>query len=68
MAGLSLIFAGLPLLWKGRRYGHLAQADQARYLSAWQVSPLGAFVHFHRSLVVLTFLDHPLVREQLEAP
>lgn len=66
MAGLSHLFEGLPLLWKARRFSQLGKSEQVRYTAVWQASPLGFFVHFHRSLVALTFLDHPLVREHLE--
>ena len=65
--GLGLLFEGLPLLWKGRRYSLLHKNEQARYLALWQASPLAPFIDFHQSLVALTFLDHPLVRQQLEA-
>lgn len=63
---LGWVFECLPLLWKGRCFGRLPVQAQERYLGAWQSSPLAAFIELHRSMVVLTYLDHPTVRAHLE--
>jgi hypothetical protein len=66
LSALGLVFQILPCFWKGRFYDSLEPSEQASYLSVWERSPLAVFVHLHRSLVVLTFLDHPQVKGALD--
>lgn len=59
----------LALLRYGRLYVGLESSTQAQYMRSWSDSPLGAmrdFIKLIRSTVLLQYLDHPLVRAELE--
>jgi hypothetical protein len=59
----------LALLRYGRPYVGLDPSTQAQYMRSWSDSPLGSmrdFIKLIRSTVLLQYLDHPLVRAELE--
>lgn len=68
--GLALhIFNYLSCLGFGLPFTAIDQEKQATYVRFWSRSPIGLmrdFIKLIRSCVLLSYLDHPLVLQELE--
>jgi len=62
-------FQGLPLAYRGRPYTALRPAVQQKIVRGWSMSRLAPkrdFVKLIRTCTLFYYLDHSLVRAQLE--
>lgn len=65
MALLQILFSTVLTLSGAR-----SQAEQQRVITHWERCgvPFQAFIRLYRSLTLLAYMEHPLIREKLDLP